>query len=325
MKKTVILLFLFILFSLGASAYEETLILFDTSLSMSDKMAGRPKYKMAAEEAQKIVNSLPDSAHVGLRIIGITLGDNLLQYVQNPEEQCKATKLLVPVGTGTKTEIKNTLNSLFPLGTTPLLYSIDSAVKNDFSFSSELKHIILVTDGLDGCGGDICSYITELMRTRKDIRIDVLALGLPSYELTAIRCLADSSSGTILNASNQKEIQDAFNDFFFKAPQNSTDFQIGSPDLKQAADNTGFFNPQEGINSQYNNNPQYSRISQYNNNAKYNSSPQPGINAQYNNNFEYVNGLNFKNSMNGYGSAGFNSKFRTGDVLYKNFTIEFNE
>lgn len=320
MKKTVILLFLLIFSSLGcASAYEETLILFDTSLSMSDKMSGRPKYKMAAEEAQKIVDSLPDSAHVGLRIIGVTLGDNLFKYVQNPDEQCKATKLLVPVGTGTKPDIKNTLNSLFPLGTTPLLYSIDSAVKNDFSFSSELKHIILVTDGLDGCGGDICSYITELMHTRKDIRIDVLALGLPSYELTAIRCLSDSTSGTVVNASNQKEIQDAFNDFFFKSPQNNKEFQIGGFDVKQAEDNTGFFNQQGGINPQYNSSSHPYKISQYNNNFQNNN------NAQFNNSRQYADSLNFRNNMTGYGSAGFKSKFRTGDVLYKNFTIEFDE
>ena len=56
---------------------------------------------------------------------------------------------------------------------TPITYSLKQAVKKDFLGYSGKKHIILLTDGGENCDESPCAYVMELIKVRKDIKIDV--------------------------------------------------------------------------------------------------------------------------------------------------------
>ncbi len=217
MKKflfTLILLFLSSFCVIAHAVDEEILIIFDTSVSMMENFSGEPKYIVAVDEAKNALSTIPSSKPIGLRTIGISLNPSILTYLQNPSEMCKATNLEEKISVNNISNIKSALDGILPLGTTPLTYTLDTAINNDFSVNTRLKHIILVTDGAESCNGNPCTYIREIMRTRKDIKIDILAIGVNKDDFSQLKCITDATSGTIINVQNNKELKSAYNYFF---------------------------------------------------------------------------------------------------------------
>ena len=135
----ILLIFCSLLFINFAKANEETLILLDASASMLEDFQGSPKYITAIDKTKDILATLPQSKAIGLRIIGISI-DKSLYYLANPDKFCEATSLLEPINTDNVDNISQKLDLVFPLGTTPLMYSLDQAINNDFLLNS-YKHI----------------------------------------------------------------------------------------------------------------------------------------------------------------------------------------
>lgn len=196
-------------------AREETLILFDSSVSMGDSIgSSRPKYQIATEATKTFLGNVPDSQYIGLRIIGILFDSNILNYMSNPDALCKATRLLVPIETNSTENIKLSLDTLIPLGTTPLIYSIKEAVKSDFSSQAEQRRIILITDGIDGCGGNLCKFIKEFKQQNLNVVIYVIEIGAEAEAIRELQCLAEETGGKVFSASNVNEITKAYKDIF---------------------------------------------------------------------------------------------------------------
>lgn len=204
---------------------EETLVIFDASVSMLDNFGGTPKYLTAVNEAKNVLNLLPKTKRIGLRTIGVTFDSAVISLITNPSELCKATKLVVPIGTNNIEYIKNSLDSIFPLGTTPLEYTLDLAINYDFTKLNTLKHIILITDGADSCNGDPCKYIRNIMRTKKDIKIDIIAIGVNAEDFKQLKCLTDTTYGTIINVQKPQELKNAFNQFLVPDFQNFENYK----------------------------------------------------------------------------------------------------
>ena len=180
---------------------------------MLEDFNGSPKYITAIDEAKNVLNSLSASKKIGLRTIGITIDSTIFSLFTNPSEFCKATKLVVPIRSNNINYIKNSLDSIFPLGTTPLTYTLDMAIRYDFTSKNSLKHIILITDGAESCNGNPCKYIRNIMNSRNDIKIDIVAIGVNSNDFKQLKCITDSTYGNIINIKEPSEFKDAFNKF----------------------------------------------------------------------------------------------------------------
>lgn len=216
MKKIFYFLACFLLFFSPLAGYtsdEETLIIFDSSISMLSKFHGTPKYISAASAAKYVLDQLPPSKKIGLRIIGLTLDSSLLSIAKNPSDICKTTQLVVPIRPNNIGYIKNSLDTLMPLGTTPLTYTLDMAINYDFSRFATLKHIILITDGGESCNGDPCKFIKEISIKRNDIKIDVIAISVSGDDFLQLKCISDFTNGKIINISKLSDFQIAFNTF----------------------------------------------------------------------------------------------------------------
>ena len=195
---------------LTVKAAEEKLIILDASLSMNQPINGVPKYTIAIQAAKDEINKLSPGERIGLRTIGLPLDSALLSFLANPSELCKATQLVAPIRSYNSQNIEAALNSVMPLGTTPLTYSLDTAIKYDFMQGTHTKHIILITDGGESCNENPCEYIKNLSTTRPDILIDVIAIGVNGEPFGQLKCLTEHTSGRIISANTSKEIQDAF-------------------------------------------------------------------------------------------------------------------
>lgn len=236
--KKIFLLFLYTFFlNLPVFSSEiETLILFDASISMMQSLDGKPKYLWAVDEAKNVLLNISPEKKIGLRTIGVTMDSDLTalsNLFQNPAYFCQSTTLLAPIASNNKNNIRKVLNTITPLGSTPLTYSIDTAINNDFN-NNAFKHIILITDGGESCDANPCEYIRNTMKTRNDIRIDIIAIGVNDNDLTDLECLSGRTSGKIFPVNYPNDFKNAFNTLL-NAEYNSS-YKILSPQKKKTKD-----------------------------------------------------------------------------------------
>ena len=161
--------FLIFIFTFSASAQkvtqkrkDNTRILF--LVDGSNSMYGAWESQQKIDAAKQLLNDLVDSLRVnknlqlGLRIYGH-------QYsLEN--RNCKDTKLEVPFSPNNHDKIISTMNTLTPQGTTPIAYSLEQAA-GDFPVSDQFRNIvIIITDGVESCGGDPCTVSEALQALR---------------------------------------------------------------------------------------------------------------------------------------------------------------
>lgn len=160
---------------------------------------------------QSILPKIDSNTNVGLRVFGQYSGLKSM-FVTG----CTATEQVVSFGKN-KNSILSALNSTQIGGATPLTYALRQTVSKDFAGISyqTKKKIILVTDGYESCGGNPCSYVRNLVQTRKDIVIDVILVG----NSASLSCLADATGGNVYYANDVEAFRDAMAKSFDKAPE----------------------------------------------------------------------------------------------------------
>ena len=102
---------------------------------------------------------------------------------------------------------------VYPKGMTPITYSLKQAVKKDFNGHDGIKHIILLTDGGENCDESPCDYSIELMKQRRDIKIDVIAFDVhDGDDLAQLKCTADVTGGSFREAETKAELLNSMED-----------------------------------------------------------------------------------------------------------------
>jgi len=172
----------------------------DFSNSMNELIDGKTKVDVARETLAELIPKIPPQVKVGLRVYGHRAGFTYLQG-------CQASTLAVPLGQNNFEGILGSLYATRAVGWTPITYSLKQAINNDFSGIKGKKHIILLTDGGENCDESPCSYVIELMKTRDDVKIDVIAFDVHDIEANnQLRCTALMTSGKFMNAYSQEDL-----------------------------------------------------------------------------------------------------------------------
>ena len=184
---------------------EKILFIMDFSNSMNERLHGTKKVDMMVNTMARILADINPNTMVGLRIYGHRLG-----FTQ--ADSCRASSLVVPVSVGKTARMTNILQNTSPKGMTPITYSLKQAVIKDFLGFNGKKHIILLTDGGENCDESPCKYAMELIKTRKDIFIDVIAFNIDNEEdLEQLRCAALVTSGKFYSANTAAELVNSLN------------------------------------------------------------------------------------------------------------------
>ncbi|HOV11633.1 MAG TPA: VWA domain-containing protein, partial [Bacteroidales bacterium] len=126
------------------------LFVYDASQSMFGVWQSDRKISIASKLMSELLDSLKTvtNLHLGLRIYG--------HQKYYPPQDCDDTRLEIPIGESNIEKIKNKLKTVNPRGTTPIAASLEAA-GNDFPPCDNCRNIIiLITDGLEECGGDPC-------------------------------------------------------------------------------------------------------------------------------------------------------------------------
>lgn len=181
---------------------EKTRILFlvDGSGSMLDAWArpNQTKITVAKRIMAKLVDSLRHNPklELALRIYGHRYAKEL--------NNCQDTRLEVPFKPKNHSEIINTINDIKPKGVTPITYSLEQAAK-DFPAGTGYRNIlILITDGIESCGGDLCATSRELQKKGVFLRPYIIGLGTRAEK--SLEC-----AGRYIDANTPEEFYDILN------------------------------------------------------------------------------------------------------------------
>jgi Ca-activated chloride channel homolog len=179
------------------------LFIFDDSYSMYAPWNSNIKIEVAKKIMGEFLDSLKriPNLELALRCYGH-------QTFIKPERNCKDTKLEVPFAPASKSAllIKQRIQKLEPLGTTPIAYSLGESAA-DFTPCSNCRNIIiLITDGIEECGGVPCEVSAELQRKGIFLRPFVIGVGLDVKFADVFGCM-----GKFYDVSNEANFKDVLN------------------------------------------------------------------------------------------------------------------
>jgi Ca-activated chloride channel homolog len=172
----------------------------DASGSMMGQIQGKTKMEIATSVLSASVNNLPENQKVGL-----------VAYGHRKKDDCKDVEFLVDVESGTKTQVNQSLKSIKALGRTPLALSATQVI--DKLRNAKMKAtIILVTDGIESCNGNICNVITAAKKEGIDFRLHIIGFGLKAGETEQLRCAAKAGGGQYYDAANAGGLSEVLNE-----------------------------------------------------------------------------------------------------------------
>jgi Ca-activated chloride channel family protein len=109
--------------------------------------------------------------------------------VKYPPGDCKDSKLVVPFGIKNGIDvIKQKIMAAKPTGITPIEHSLTQAA-NDFPDAIAKNIIILITDGIEECGGDPCEARQKLLKKGIVFKPFIIGIGLSPEQIKTFECV----------------------------------------------------------------------------------------------------------------------------------------
>jgi hypothetical protein len=177
-------------------------IIMDASNSMTGMVGKETKIAAARRVLTQTINGLPESMNVGFRVYGHRFATD------DYDNACRDSELLMPIGPVQKAKLVETVNKIQTKGRTPLVLSVLEAIK-DFEKVPN-GSVILVTDGIESCKGDIKSIAPAIKKS--GLALEVNIVGFDIKEAAArqeLESIARSTSGRYLDAKDADELLSA--------------------------------------------------------------------------------------------------------------------
>ena len=184
-------------------------LVLDSSGSMSGELeGGQTRIDAAKQVLNEVIGELPEreGVNVGFRVYGHE-GNNT---EAGKAESCRSTELQVPIDGVNKEALLGQVESYAPVGWTPLALSIREAAK-DFEPAGEnvVNAVLVVTDGLETCGGNPCTASRGAKGGEAAVTTHVVSFALTEEETAILQCIVDESGGLLLGAGNATELSAA--------------------------------------------------------------------------------------------------------------------
>jgi hypothetical protein len=177
--------------------------IFDASNSMWGRIDGRPKIDVAKTTLQEALDGLPADLYVALRVYG--------HQKAKERNDCQDSQLLAPLGLDNREPIRAAIVGFKPRGQTPLAYSIGQVAADFGEFTGD-RAVVLITDGVESCGGDPAAAARALQVPGKSRPVHVISFGLEQGQeqaLASLREIAEASGGKFFTAGSGDELRRA--------------------------------------------------------------------------------------------------------------------
>ncbi|MEL6924239.1 MAG: VWA domain-containing protein, partial [Bacteroidota bacterium] len=189
-----LLSFLFLLLSVCLAAQSSSIspvvYIYDASGSMWGQLEGNTKQQIASSVLSDALDRLPADQAVGL-----------VAYGHRRKGDCEDVETLVEMTNTDKDRIRQSLQSIKPLGKTPLAFSAKKVI-DELKTSGRRATIVLITDGIEVCGGDLCAVVTAAKAAGVDFKLHIVGFGLKEGETEQLQCAATAGGGAYYDAAD---------------------------------------------------------------------------------------------------------------------------
>ena len=176
-------------------------IVVDASRSMWGQIDGQAKMSIAKNILQDVSYWFPEDLDLALRAYGSA----------SPSESnnCGDSTLLVPFSEYNREPIRAAVSGLRPTGQTPIAFALKQAA-HDFGSLQSDRAVVLVTDGIESCGGDPAKAARDL--SEQGIMVHVIGFGLGNAadeDTWSLQAIANASGGRYVTARSAEELKAA--------------------------------------------------------------------------------------------------------------------
>ncbi len=172
------------------------LLVLDASGSMFNRLAdGQYRITAAKDAVSGFVSRLPAAPdlHVGLRVYGA-------RVAARDEGACEDSELVVPADGFDRDRLLGAVRGTQAKGATPIAYSLELAL-DDLRDADGRAIVVLVTDGIESCGGDVRAAVEDL--TAAGLEVDLRIIG---FDLDDLAIRSFEGLGTFENARSVEEL-----------------------------------------------------------------------------------------------------------------------
>jgi Ca-activated chloride channel family protein len=192
---------LLLLVQAGALAWAQAqpthvLLVLDASGSMFNKLGdGQYRITAAKDAVAGFVSRLPAAPdlHVGLRVYGA-------RVAALDDGACEDSELVVPVDGFDRDRLLDAVRGTQAKGATPIATSLALAL-DDLQGADGRAIVVLVTDGIESCGGDVRAAVEAL--TSAGLEVDLRIIG---FDLDDLAIRSFEGLGTFENARSVEEL-----------------------------------------------------------------------------------------------------------------------
>ena len=198
-------------------------VVVDASQSMWGQIEGQSKMAIAKTTLEEVTYWLPKDLDLALRAYGNTSAPK--------QNNCTDSSLLVPFRENNRDYIRQAIAGLQPKGQTPIAYALNQ-VARDFEASQDDRIVVLVTDGIESCGGDPVAAAHALRQ--QGIVVHLIGFGLGNAadeDAASLQAIAAASGGRYVTAGSAAELKSALAETVatsFSVYRGSTEVASGS-------------------------------------------------------------------------------------------------
>lgn len=166
-------------------ATQNVIFIFDASGSMWGKLEKSTKIQIAKKTMGELLRKLDPRTKVGL----IVYGHRSKDYGEDIE--------IISVLAANNTSVLNAfIQKLEPTGKTPIAASIDFALESIQNLNENVS-IVLISDGLETCGGDACEAVESAKKKGLKITMHVIGFGIEEQDLSSLILPSQLTSAVI--------------------------------------------------------------------------------------------------------------------------------
>ncbi len=183
-----------------ALATSNIVFILDASGSMNGKIGNEMKMTAAKRILSDLLNELPADAQVGLMAYGHTVS-------KEKAGACEDIAILSPIGQETPQALAQKVNSLQPMGMTPIASALIRSVEAFKGVQGGNNHVVLISDGLETCGKDPCGAAKALTEANIQARVHVVGFDVGAKEAAELACIPKMGNGKYFRANNIEELK----------------------------------------------------------------------------------------------------------------------
>ena len=189
----------------GGAADAELAIIMDASSSMLQPDEGGTRLDVAKRASIELVDSLPETARVGM----IAYGTQVTDAPENHAAGCEDIRTLAPVGPVDKDRLRGEIDGLEAQGYTPIGNALRAAA-DELSTDAAERSIVLVSDGIDTCAPPPpCEVAAELADEGVGLAVHVVGFRADEATRDELECIAGATGGTYRQADDASALTES--------------------------------------------------------------------------------------------------------------------